>query len=90
MNTFFHFNVMIIYSDDIVIQRINRIRCSENDLMMLLSHNARTKNLVELADENDTMVLNIAATCSPLTHKTTFALLLDVLENTDIYMLMAS
>ena len=93
MNKFFRFNVPVIYSDDIVMQRMCCINSTEGDVVVLISHTGRTKNLVELAQlarENDATVLAITSPDSPLAHEATLALTLDVPEDTDIYMPMVS
>ncbi|WP_333892169.1 MurR/RpiR family transcriptional regulator [Atlantibacter subterraneus] len=93
MNKFFRFNVPVIYSDDIVVQRMSCMNCSADDVVVLISHTGRTKNLVELAQlarENDAMVLAITSAGTPLAREATLALLLDVPEDTDIYMPMVS
>jgi RpiR family carbohydrate utilization transcriptional regulator len=43
MNKFFRFNVPVIYSDDIVLQRMSCMNCSEDDVVVLISHTGRTK-----------------------------------------------
>ncbi|WP_147200616.1 MurR/RpiR family transcriptional regulator [Pantoea sp. CCBC3-3-1] len=93
MNKFFRFNVPVICSDDIVMQRMCCINSTEGDVMVLISHTGRTKNLVELAQlarENDVSVLAITSPNSPLAREATLALTLDVPEDTDIYMPMVS
>ncbi|MGE9549939.1 MurR/RpiR family transcriptional regulator [Erwinia amylovora] len=93
MNKFFRFNVPVICSDDIVMQRMCCINSTEGDVMVLISHTGRTKNLVELAQlarENDATVLAITSPDSPLAREATLALTLDVPEDTDIYMPMVS
>ncbi len=49
MNKFFRFHVPVVYSDDIVLQRMSGLNCSDGDVVVLISHTGRTKNLVELA-----------------------------------------
>jgi len=69
------------------------MNCSEEDVVVLISHTGRTKNLVELAQlarENDAIVLAITSEGSPLAREATLSLLLDVPEDTDIYMPMVS
>ena len=93
MNKFFRFNVPVIYSDDIVMQRMSCMNCNEGDVMVLISHTGRTKSMVELARlarENDAIVLAITSPDSPLSHEATLSLTLDVPEDTDIYMPMVS
>ena len=93
MNKFFRFNVPVIYSDDIVMQRMSCMNSGEGDVMVLISHTGRTKSMVELAmlaRENDATVLAITSPGSPLAREATLALTLDVPADTDIYMPMAS
>ncbi|WP_275361308.1 MurR/RpiR family transcriptional regulator [Xenorhabdus bovienii] len=93
MNKFFRFNIPITYFDDIVMQRMSCINSAEGDVVVLISHTGRTKNLVEiarLARENDATVIAITSTGSPLAHEATLPILLDVSEDTDIYMPMVS
>ncbi|WP_034915391.1 MurR/RpiR family transcriptional regulator [Erwinia sp. 9145] len=93
MNKFFRFNVPVIYSDDIVMQRMSCINSAETDVIVLISHTGRTKSLVELAGlarENGATVLAITSAGSPLAQGATLALTLDVPEDTDIYMPMVS
>ncbi|WP_300002627.1 MurR/RpiR family transcriptional regulator [uncultured Cedecea sp.] len=93
MNKFFRFNIPVIYSDDIVVQRMSCMNCSEQDVVVLISHTGRTKSLVQLAQlarENGATVLAITSEDSPLSREATLALLLDVPEDTDIYMPMIS
>ncbi|MCW7550341.1 MurR/RpiR family transcriptional regulator [Photorhabdus sp. APURE] len=93
MNKFFRFNIPVIYFDDIVMQRMSCINSAEGDVVVLISHTGRTKNLVEaaqLARENDATVIAITSQDSPLAHEATLAILLDVPEDTDIYMPMVS
>ena len=93
MNKFFRFNIPVIYSDDIVVQRMSCMNCNEQDMVVLISHTGRTKNLVQLAKlarENGAVVLAITSADSPLSCAATLSLLLDVPEDTDIYMPMVS
>jgi len=93
MNKFFRFNVPVIYSDDIVMQRMSCMNSAEGDVIVLISHTGRTKNLIELARlarENDGTVLAITSPGSPLALEASLALTLNVPEDTDIYMPMVS
>ncbi|AKH65356.1 MULTISPECIES: MurR/RpiR family transcriptional regulator [Photorhabdus] len=93
MNKFFRFNIPVIYFDDIVMQRMSCINSAEGDVVVLISHTGRTKSLVEaaqLARENDATVIAITSHDSPLAREATLAILLDVPEDTDIYMPMVS
>ncbi|WP_414483112.1 MurR/RpiR family transcriptional regulator [Serratia marcescens] len=93
MNKFFRFNIPVVYFDDIVMQRMSGMNSGEGDVVVLISHTGRTKNLVEmahLARENDATVLAITSRDTPLAQAATLALLLDVPEDTDVYMPMVS
>ncbi|MFI8416895.1 MurR/RpiR family transcriptional regulator [Serratia sp. NPDC078593] len=93
MNKFFRFNIPVIYFDDIVMQRMSCMNSAEGDVVVLISHTGRTKNLVEMAQlarENDATVIAITSHDTPLAHEATLALLLDVPEDTDVYMPMVS
>ena len=61
--------------------------------MVIISHTGRTKNLVEIAKiarENDAAVIAITTPNSLLASEATLPILLDVPEDTDIYMPMIS
>ena len=93
MNKFFRFNVPVIYSDDIVLQRMSCMNCDDDDVVVIISHTGRTKSLVELAQlarENDAMVIALTSAGTPLAREATLAIALDVPEDTDIYMPMVS
>ncbi|KAA1187303.1 MurR/RpiR family transcriptional regulator [Photorhabdus heterorhabditis] len=93
MNKFFRFNIPVIYFDDVVMQRMSCINSAEDDVVVLISHTGRTKSLVEaaqLARENNATVIAITSQNSPLAREATLAILLDVPEDTDIYMPMVS
>ncbi|SAP56943.1 phosphogluconate repressor HexR%2C RpiR family [Klebsiella oxytoca] len=93
MNKFFRFNIPVVYFDDIVMQRMSCMNSGEGDVVVLISHTGRTKNLVEmahLARENDSTVLAITSRDTPLAQAATLPLLLDVPEDTDVYMPMVS
>ncbi len=93
MNKFFRFNIPVVYFDDIVMQRMSCMNSGEGDVVVLISHTGRTKNLVEmahLARENDATVLAVTSRDTPLAQAATLALLLDVPEDTDVYMPMVS
>ncbi|CQJ27842.1 MurR/RpiR family transcriptional regulator [Yersinia enterocolitica] len=93
MNKFFRFNIPVIYFDDIVMQRMSCMNSSEGDVVVLISHTGRTKSLVELAHlarENDATVIAITTRDTLLANEATLPLLLDVPEDTDMYMPMVS
>ena len=62
-------------------------------MVVLISHTGRTKNLVEIARiarENDATVLAITSENSPLAAEASLTIILNVPEDTDIYMPMIS
>lgn len=92
-NKFFRFNIPVVSFDDIVMMRMSCINSSEGDVVVLISHTGRTKALVEiaaLARENDTTVIGMTAKDSPLARECSLVLSMDVPEDTDVYMPMAS
>lgn len=93
MNKFFRFNVPVIYSDDIVLQRMSCMNCDDDDVVVIISHTGRTKSLAEVSAI--TMASFSRASCAsstgtPLAREATLAITLDVPEDTDIYMPMVS
>ena len=93
MNKFFRFNIPITCFDDIVMQRMSCINSTENDVVVLISYTGRTKSLVEIAElarSNGATVIAITAKDSPLEKMASLAICLDVPEDTDVYMPMAS
>ncbi|MCG3863612.1 MULTISPECIES: MurR/RpiR family transcriptional regulator [unclassified Photobacterium] len=92
-NKFFRFNIPIVCFDDIVMQRMSVINCSDGDVVVVISHTGRTKSLVEIAQmarANGATVIGITAKDSPLERECSLSICLDVPEDTDIYMPMAS
>ena len=92
-NKFFRFNVPVICFDDIMMQRMSVINSTEDSVVVLFSHTRRTKSMVDvakLARENDAIVIGITAENSPLAEYCNLVISLDVLEDTDVYMPMAS
>nr|VXZ83032.1 DNA-binding transcriptional regulator HexR [Klebsiella pneumoniae] len=68
----FRFNVPVIYSDDIVLQRMSCMNCDDDDVVVIISHTGRTKSTVELAQlarENDAMVIALTSAGTPLAGK---------------------
>ncbi|MBL4829021.1 MAG: MurR/RpiR family transcriptional regulator [Aliivibrio sp.] len=92
-NKFFRFNIPIICFDDIVMQRMSCMNCTENDVVVVISHTGRTKSLVDvalLARENGATVIAVTASGSPLEKASSLSISLDVPEDTDVYMPLAS
>ncbi|TDF41507.1 MurR/RpiR family transcriptional regulator [Alteromonadaceae bacterium M269] len=93
INKFFQFNVPIVYFEDILMQRMSCMNSNESDVIVLISHTGRTKNLVDVAQiarSNDATVIGITSKTSPLARDCNLVLSLDVPEDTDLYMPMAS
>ncbi|PSJ37476.1 MurR/RpiR family transcriptional regulator [Zobellella taiwanensis] len=93
MNKFFRFNVPVLCFDDVVMMRMSCIASSEGDVVVLISHTGRTKALVEIAQlarQNDAIVIGLTAKDSPLARECTMVLSMDVPEDTDVYLPMAS
>lgn len=93
MNKFFRFNVPVLCFDDVVMMRMSCISSSEGDVVVLISHTGRTKALVEIAQlarQNDAIVIGLTAKDSPLARECTMVLSMDVPEDTDVYLPMAS
>ncbi|MCQ1058257.1 MurR/RpiR family transcriptional regulator [Photobacterium sp. DNB23_23_1] len=92
-NKFFRFNIPVVCFDDIVMQRMSVINCSDGDVVVMISHTGRTKSLVDvarMARENGATVIGITAKDSPLDRECSISICLDVPEDTDVYMPMAS
>jgi RpiR family carbohydrate utilization transcriptional regulator len=92
-NKFFRFNVPVVYFDDILMQRMSAINSRQGDVVVLISHTGRTKALVDIASlarENDATVIGITTAGTPLAKECNIVLSVDVAEDTDLYMPMAS
>jgi len=93
LNKFFRFNIPVVSFDDIVMQRMSCINSKVGDVIVLISHTGRTKCLIEIATlgrENDATVIAITAKGSPLSEESNLTLSMDVPEDTDVYLPMAS
>ena len=76
-----------------MIQRMSWINSRAGDVFVLISHTGRTKNMVELARlarVNGSTVIAITSPDSPLADEAALALVLDVPEDTDVYLPMVS
>ncbi len=93
LNKFFRFNVPVVYFEDVLMQRMSVMNCTDEDVVVLISHTGRTKSLVEVAQiarSNDATVIGITSKDSPLARECSQVLSLEVPEDTDLYMPMAS
>ncbi|GAB1152758.1 MAG: MurR/RpiR family transcriptional regulator [Shewanella algae] len=92
-NKFFRFNVPVLCFDDVLMQRMSCINSDEGDVVVLISHTGRTKSLIDiarLARENGAAVIGITARHSPLSQECTLPVTMEVPEDTDMYLPMAS
>ncbi|WP_017346511.1 MULTISPECIES: MurR/RpiR family transcriptional regulator [Pantoea] len=92
-NKFLRFNLPVIWSDDIVIQRMSCINSQPGDVIVLISHTGRTKNVIELARlarVTGSTVLAVTSPGTPLAAEATLALTLNVPEDTDVFLPMVS
>jgi RpiR family carbohydrate utilization transcriptional regulator len=93
VNKFFRFNVPVIYFEDILMQRMSCMNSAEGDVVIFISHTGRTKSLVDVAQiarANDATVIGITSADTPLAKECNYVLSLEVPEDTDLYMPMAS
>ncbi|GLS84375.1 MurR/RpiR family transcriptional regulator [Paraferrimonas haliotis] len=92
-NKFFRFNVPVSCFDDVLMQKMSCINCDEGTVVVLISHTGRTKSMIDiarLARENGAAVLALTARNSPLSQECTLAVTMEVPEDTDMYLPMAS
>ncbi len=92
-NKFMRFNIPINCFEDIVMQRMSCINCTDNDVIVLISYTGRTKSMVEVANlgcENGATVIAITSKDSPLDKAASLSITLDIPEDTEAYMPMAS
>lgn len=93
VNKFFRFNVPVVHFEDILMQRMSCMNCTAEDTVVLISHTGRTKSMVEVAQiarSKDATVIGITSQHSPLARECNLVLSMDVPEDTDMYMPMAS
>ena len=93
LNKFLRFNVPVVYFEDILMQRMSCMNCNEGDVVVVISHTGRTKyalDIAHLARSNDATEVGITQADSPLANECNYVLSLDVPEDTDMYMPMAS
>lgn len=93
LNKFFRFNIPVVCFDDIVMMHMSCINSTEGDVVVLISHTGRTKALVDiavLARQNDATVIGITTEGTPLAKQCNLVLSMNVPEDTDVYLPMAS
>jgi len=92
-NKFFHFNVPVIYFDDILMQRMSAINSQQGDVVIVISHTGKTKSLIEvanLAKQNNAIVIGITTANTPLAKECSIVLSVDVSKEVDLYLPMSS
>lgn len=90
---FFRFNLPVSSHEDVLMQRMLASTGGAGDVFFIVSHTGRTKEIVEVAEiarNNGSTVIGLTAPNSPLAAMCTLAMDVDVPENTDEYMPMAS
>mgnify|MGYP002639772799 FL=1 len=90
---FFRFNIPVSFHDDVLMQRMLASTGATGDVFFCISHTGRTKEIVEvakLARSCGSTVIGLTVPGSPLAKVCTLTLEVDVAENTDEYMPMAS
>ncbi|MGQ4275740.1 transcriptional regulator HexR [Pseudidiomarina sp. E22-M8] len=92
-NKFLRFDTPVLFSDDVMMQRMAAINSGPQDVLVFISHTGRTKALCEIAAiarQTQATVLGITADPSPLANECSIVLSSQVPEDTDVYMPMAS
>lgn len=92
-NKFLRFDTPVLFSDDVMMQRMAAINSGPSDVLVFISHTGRTKALCEIAAiarQTQATVLGITADPSPLADECSIVLSSQVPEDTDVYMPMAS
>lgn len=93
LNKFFRFNIPVNSYNDVLMQKMHCINAHEGDVLVLISHTGRTKALLEiakLARKSGAAVVAITSPNSPLSLECNLTIALNVSEDTDMYMPMAS
>ena len=93
LNKFFRFNIPVTSYSDVLMQKMHCINTHEGDVIVLISHTGRTKTLLDIAhiaQKNGAAVLAITSPNSPLAQASNLTIALNVSEDTDLYMPMAS
>jgi RpiR family transcriptional regulator, carbohydrate utilization regulator len=93
MNKFFRFNIPCNYFEDSVMMLMSAANSAIEEVFILVSHTGRTKDLVEvaaLARSKQATVIGITTENSPLAKECTLVLSMNIPEDTDVYIPMAS
>ncbi|MCE3028329.1 MULTISPECIES: transcriptional regulator HexR [unclassified Salinicola] len=92
-NKFFRFNLPVAAHNDVLTQRMIAAAAHTGDVIVVISYTGRTRELVEvaqLASESGATVIGITRESSPLAEVCTDLLPVDLAEDTEVYMPMAS
>ncbi|WP_034578602.1 transcriptional regulator HexR [Carnimonas nigrificans] len=90
---FFRFNMPVVAYEDVLIQRMAAAAMTTGDVVVVISHTGRTRELVEIAAsarENGAVVIGITEDDSPLAAQCSAVLGVESPEDTELYMPMTS
>ncbi len=88
---FFRLNIPVMSYDDVLMQRMVAAGANTGDVVVVISHTGRTRELVDiarLARESGATVIGITSEHSPLAAECTLPLFVPSHEDTDIYVPM--
>lgn len=90
---FFRFNMPVIAYEDVLMQRMAAAAMGTGDVVVVISHTGRTRELVDIASvarDNGAVVVGLTEAGSPLAQECTAILGVDSPEDTELYMPMTS
>ncbi len=90
---FFRFNLPVVSYEDVLMQRMTAAAMSTGDVVVVISHTGRTRELVEIsavARENGAVVIGITEAESPLAEQCSEVIGVESSEDTELYMPMTS
>ena len=90
---FFRFDLPVFAYEDVLMQRMAAASARTGDLFFFISYTGRTREVVEIAElarEAGATVVSITAPGSPLANACNLAVEVDLFEDTDEYLPMAS
>ncbi len=93
MNKFFRFNIPCNSFEDPVMMLMSAANSNLEEVFILISHTGRTKDLInvaKLARERNATVIGLTSRDSPLAKECTLVLSMNIPEDTDVYIPMAS
>jgi len=92
-NKFFRFNLPVSFHDDVLMQRMLATTGTTGDVFFIISQTGRTKEMIEVAQiakANDSTVIALTSSKSPLEKLSSKALYVDIPKNSDEYMSIPS